>query len=291
MLGQAANGSLNNVQISLGDTNKTAGEQMSGFHTYELHNNGSVGAVSNATLANPYFVTNTDSKASVWGPAAAPARSPLPANHASAAAPSASALAARAGSLPQRFGSAETSGAGLAPSAITSSGSGQSPTSAAVGQTAVAGLAPAAEASADSSQPKTVTAAGQVSAGSGQQAMAAAVGQAASGQDSGEILPSPAAALSVATAQPLGGAARGQTLSQDSRNAVPDVQARDAGIGSAGGASENAGSVLTAASGGSSLPPPASTRGAGVSVDSAASAAGRRKLRGWPRRSPRRMML
>lgn len=290
MLGQAANGSLNNVQISLGDTNKTAGEQMSGFHTYELHNNGSLGAASNATLANPYFATNTDSKASVWGPAAAPARSPLPANHTPAAAPSASALAARAGSLPQRFGSAETSGAGLAPSAIASAGSGQPSTSAAMGQT-VAGSAPAAEARADSSQPKSNTAAGQMSAGSGQQATAAAVGQAASGQDSGEILPSPAAALPAATAQPLGGAARGETLSQDSRNAVPDVQARDVGIGGAGGASENAGSVLVAASRGSSLPLPASARGNGVSVESAARAAGRRKLRGWPRQGPRRLTL
>ena len=193
VLGQAANGSLNNVQISLGDSNKTAGEQMSGFHSYELHGNGSVGAASNATLANPYFSTNTAGKASVWGPASAPVRSPSTAPL--AAAPSASALAAQAGSLPQRFAGAEGSGAGAGPAADAGTNGSLQP------------AAPAARAEQGGADPG------------------------AAAQSAGEILPSPAAALPVAAGQGSNqGMDRGHApgeyaLRQDGRGPAPDVQA------------------------------------------------------------------
>ena len=253
VLGQAANGSLNNVQISLGDTNKTAGEQMGGFHSYELHGNGSVGAASNATLANPYFATNTAGKASVWGPASAPGRSPhtVPL----AAAPSASALAVQAGTLPQRF-----------------AGVGGSD----------AGAVPAAEAGTSGSLQSAPQAANAEQGG---------VGQGASAQSAGEILPSPAPALPVTAGQEVdqgldrghARAPRAYALRQDGRGAAPDAQATDAGSGSGSTASAPAGAAgrmqavadLDAAS--AQQRAGRGSAGASTSVGSA----GRRRLRGW----------
>ena len=252
VLGQAANGSLNNVQISYGDTNTTAGEQMSGFHSYELHSNGSAGAASNATLANPYFATNTAGKASVWGPASAPVHRPYAVPL--AAAPSASALAVQAGSLPQRFAGVGGSNAGAGPAAD--------------------------EGASGSPQPAQQAA----SAGQG------VVDQSAAAQSAGEILPSPAAALPATAGRGEGrevegerGLASAYALRQDSQGAVPGVQAMDARSGSGNTASVPAGAAGSVQP--SAHPADASAQqSAGDTSTSASqplSSTGRRRLRGW----------
>ena len=253
VLGQAANGSLNNVQISLGDTNKTAGEQTSGFHSYELHGNGSVGAASNATLANPYFATNSAGKASVWGPASAPVHGPSAAPL--AAGPSASALAVQAGSLPQRFGGVGGSDAGAAPAAVVgASGSLQSAQQAA---------------SADRG----------------------AVNQGAVAQSAGEILPSPAAALPLAAGQggnqgldrEHGHAPREYALRQDSHGTAPDVQAVETSPGTGSTASAPAGAAGSTRSVAAPAEASAQQRAGHTSTSAGqpVSGAGRRRLRGW----------
>ena len=251
VLGQAANGSLNNVQISLGDTNKTAGEQMGGFHSYELHGNGSVGAASNATLANPYFATNTAGKASVWGPASAPGRSPhtVPL----AAAPSASALAVQAGSLPQRF-----------------AGVGGSD----------AGAMPAADAGTSGSLQSAPQAASAEQGGGDQGAMA---------ESAGEILPSPAAALPVTAGREVNQdldsgharAPRVYALRQDGLDAAPDAHPTDAGSGSTASAPAGAAGRMQAVA---DLDDASAQQRAGrgsVSAITPVSSTGRRRLRGW----------
>ena len=251
VLGQAANGSLNNVQISLGDTNKTAGEQMGGFHSYELHGNGSVGAASNATLANPYFATNTAGKASVWGPAGAPARSPhtVPL----AAAPSASALAVQAGSLPQRFAGVGASDAGAVP---------------------------AAEAGTSDSLQSAPQAASAEQAG---------VGQGAAAQSGGEVLPSPAAALPVAAGQEVNQgldsgrarAPRGYALRQAGLDAASDARPTEAGPGSTASAPAGAAGSMQAAADLDDANAQQSAGRGSARASTSASSAGRRRLRGW----------
>lgn len=251
VLGQAANGSLNNVQISLGDTNKTAGEQMGGFHSYELHGNGSVGAASNATLANPYFATNTAGKASVWGPASAPVRSPdmVPL----VAAPSASALAVQAGSLPQRF-----------------AGVGGSD----------AGAVPAAEGGTSGSlQPAPQAASAEQGVGD----------QGAVAQSAGEILPSPAAALHVTAGQEVNQgldsghahAPRGYALRQDGLDAAPDARPTKAGSGSTASAPAGAASSMQAVADLDDASAQQSAGRGGARASTSVSSAGRRRLRGW----------
>ena len=253
VLGQAANGSLNNVQISLGDTNKTAGEQMGGFHSYELHGNGSVGAASNATLANPYFATNTAGKASVWGPASAPGASPhtVPL----AAAPSASALAVQAGSLPQRFAGVGGSDAGAVPAAD-------------------AGMS-------GSLQPAPQAASAEQGGGA----------QGAVAQSAGEVLPSPAAALPVTAGPEVNqgldrghtNAPRGYALRQDGRGTAPLAQATDASSGSGSTASASAGAAgsMQAAAGLDDASAQQRVGRGSAGASTSVSSAGRRRLRGW----------
>ena len=251
VLGQAANGSLNNVQISLGDTNKTAGEQMGGFHSYELHGNGSIGSASNATLANPYFATNTAGKASVWGPASAPGRSPhtVPL----AAAPSASALAVQAGSLPQRFAGVGGSDAGAVPAA----------------EPGTSGSLQSAQQAASAEQ--------------------GGLGQGAVAQSAGEILLSPAAALPVTAGQEVNQgldsgharAPRGYALRQDGNDAAPDANATKAGFGSTANAPAGAAGSMQAVAGLDDASAQQRVGRGSAGASTSVSSAGRRRLRGW----------
>jgi len=231
--GQAANGSLNNVQISLGDSNKTAGEQTRGFRSYELHGNGTAGGASAATRANPYFATNSAGQARVWAPAGAPGRAPP----AAAAAPSASALAADAGDLPQRFDGA--SGGGTAAGGGGGAGGGQ----------------PAARA---------VAAATPAAAGAG-----------AGGQDSGEILPSPAVALPAEAEAPDATAPADEDGAEAQRAAGPSAATATQAAGAGAGQGGNGLPVVTGA-----------TTARSTSGRADAGAGGRRMLRSWSMAAP-----